>query len=392
MSLFKILMLSRGIPSKYHPQWGCFEKDQAEALAAYGHKVVVISVDARFKRHKGHFGLHHVVNNGVEYYNYVVFPGVFLSKIIGVTNNRMKVHFYYVDKMFQQIVAEHGKPDILYSQFYSNTMLGVKLKQKYNIPLVGIEHLSRFNEKTLSKDDVQGATYAFQGVDTLIAVSKSLADNLEKRFGVKSLVIHNMYGPEFGKDSDRDFISKVKKPIVFIATASLIYRKGFDMLINAFAKAQLPKGSWKLNIIGWGEEKKNLEQLIGSCGLHENIFLLGKKGKVEIANELSVSHVFVLPSRNENFSVAILEALSMGLPVIATDCGGIRECLNDKNGMIVPVDDIDAMAGTLRRMVDTYTQYDSNYIAEDCKKRFSPMAIAEKLTTVFEDTIRNVKS
>ena len=135
-----------------------------------------------------------------------------------------------------------------------------------------------------------------------------------------------------------------------------------------------------------------MEQLIKNNDLQDNIFLLGKKGKVEIANELSVSHVFVLPSRNENFSVAILEALSMGLPVIATDCGGIRECLNEKNGMIVPVDDIDAMADAIQQMADTYTQYDRNYIAEDCKIRFSPKAIAEKLTAVFENTIRNVKS
>ena len=43
-----ILMLSRGIPSSRYPQWGCFEKDQAEALAALGHKVIVLSVDSRF--------------------------------------------------------------------------------------------------------------------------------------------------------------------------------------------------------------------------------------------------------------------------------------------------------------------------------------------------------
>jgi len=44
-----IALISRGVPSKRDPQWGCFEKDQAEALAATGHKVVVISVDTRFR-------------------------------------------------------------------------------------------------------------------------------------------------------------------------------------------------------------------------------------------------------------------------------------------------------------------------------------------------------
>ena len=113
--------------------------------------------------------------------------------------------------------------------------------------------------------------------------------------------------------------------------------------------------------------------------------------KMEIADQLRKSNVFVLPSRNENFSVAILEALAMGLPVIATDCGGIRECINVKNGVIVPVDDINAMAGAIKDMINDYNQYDRNYIAEDCKKRFSPESIANQLTQVFESVLDKAK-
>ena len=49
----KIRIIANGYPDRQSPQWGCFEKDQAEALAAYGHKVIVLSVDARFKRNRG---------------------------------------------------------------------------------------------------------------------------------------------------------------------------------------------------------------------------------------------------------------------------------------------------------------------------------------------------
>lgn len=64
-----ILMISRGIPSKDNPQWGCFERDQAEALVKFGHKVVVLSIDARFKIKRGALGLHISVYKGVDYYN-----------------------------------------------------------------------------------------------------------------------------------------------------------------------------------------------------------------------------------------------------------------------------------------------------------------------------------
>ena len=107
--------------------------------------------------------------------------------------------------------------------------------------------------------------------------------------------------------------------------------------------------------------------------------------------ELSTSNVFVLPSRNENFSVAILEGLSMGLPVLATECGGIRECLTEKNGIIVPVDDIQRMADAIKYIMANYDNYNRNDIRNDCKNRFSPEAIAAQLTRIFENTIKTGK-
>lgn len=379
-----ILVIARGFPTSRNPQWGCFEKDQAEALVKYGHKVVAMSVDARFERHRGRLGMHHFENAGVSYYNYVMLPGVLFSKVIGFDSYRKHIKFHYYDKVYKKIVSIHGTPDIIYSQFFFNTIAGVQLKEKYHIPVVAIEHLARFNKSNLTKETEEGATYAFAGADSLIAVADTLARNLEKRFGKKCFVVHNMYGNEFYYSPDAQ---KNTFPLVFVSAASLVYRKGFDMLIKAFAQSKLPKESWKLNIIGWGEEVANLEHLIDENHLQDNVSLLGKMGKEDIANELRKSHVYVLPSRNENFSVAILEGLATGLPVLATDCGGIHECIDEKNGIIVPVDDIDAMASAIKRMIETYSQYDRKLIAEDCIKRYSPHAIVKQLTEIFQLTI-----
>ena len=385
-----ILIISRGVPSKHHPQWGCFEKDQAEALASIGHKVIVMSVDARFKRYRGHLGLHHIFKNGVEYYNYVSLPAKLFTKCFSEDFyiNKIKTHLY--KKILKKIVKTHGKPDIIYTQFYGNTIMGVKLKQFFNIPVVAIEHLSKFNESTFSKQEDNWAKYAFDNSDARIAVAQTLANNLSSRYKHRFEVVYNMYGPEFGNTRISNSWNGTQM-LRFISTASLIKRKGFDALIEAFAAADIPSATWSFDIIGWGEEKENLENLIRRYNLQNNIHLLGKMNKMEIADQLRKSNVFVLPSRNENFSVAILEALAMGLPVIATDCGGIRECINVKNGVIVPVDDINAMAGAIKDMINDYNQYDRNYIAEDCEKRFSPESIANQLTQVFESVLDKAK-
>lgn len=380
-------MISRGIPSKHHPQWGCFEKDQAEALASLGHKVIVLSVDARFSTNRGKLGLHHKSENGVEYYNYVVLPAIIFSKLVGEDRYINQIKFKCFNKVFNQITKEHGRPDIIYSQFFWNTAMAVKLKESYKIPVVGIEHLARFNNSNLSNQDYKWASYAFSGADTTIAVAKTLADNLERRFHKKFEVVHNMFGPEF--EFSEDFSKNLPpKPIIFVSAASLVKRKGFDFLIDSFARASLPKDAWQLNIIGWGEEQHKLEKQIKDYGLENNIHLLGKMGKVEIAGQLKKSHVYVLPSRNENFSVAILEGLATGLPVLATDCGGIRECIDEKNGIIIPVDDIMAMSIAIKDIISNYSKYNRKDIALNCKNQFSPKAIATQLTEIFEHQIK----
>lgn len=386
-----ILMIARGYPTKEFPQWGCFEKDQAEALAEYGHKVIVMSVDARFEFHRGKYGMHQFKSGGVIYYNYVMPPGILFSKVIGFDSYRKHVRFHFFDKIYKRIVSEHGTPDIIYSQFFFNTIAGVQLKEKYQIPVVAIEHLARFNERNLTKETEEGATYAFAGADSLIAVSDSLAKNLEKRFQKRCLVVHNMFGKEFDTNTEVNKNDTQSNHLVFVSTASLVYRKGFDVLINAFIKANLPKESWKLNIIGWGEEKEKLEKLVKDNNLQNTICFLGKGNKDQIVNELRKSNVFALASRSETFGIVYIEAMSQGLPVIGTVCGGPEEFINEKNGLLVPIDDVDAMAAAIKRMIETYSQYDRKQIAEDCKKRFSPKAIARQLTDVFE-TVLNKKS
>lgn len=383
-----ILMISRGIPSKYHPQWGCFEKDQAEALASIGHKVIVMSVDGRFNRHRGKLGLHKISQNGVEYYNEVVLPAKLFTKTIGADNYINHIKFRYYKKVFKIILKDHGFPDVIYSQFFPNTVMGVKLKDSFKIPVIGIEHLSKFNELTFSKHDDRWARYAYENCNAGIAVSHTLAHNLSLRYNRQFEVIHNMYGAEFQNTNNS---WNIKPPLRFISTASLIKRKGFDALIEAFAVSEIPTNLWRLDIIGWGEEKTNLENLIKQHNLTNNIHLLGKMDKPEIVNQLKHSNIFVLPSRNENFSVAVLEALAMGLPVLATDCGGIKECINEKNGIIVPVDDIKAMTSAIKEVINNYNRFDRNYIVKDCQNRFSPKSIAKRLTEVFENVLNTDK-
>ena len=81
------------------------------------------------------------------------------------------------------------------------------------------------------------------------------------------------------------------------------------------------------------------------------------------------------------------EAMACGLPVIATPCGGPEEFVNEKNGLLVPVDDVKALAAAIQHMYEHHLDYDHQTIADDCKARFSAEVIALQLTKIFEAVI-----
>lgn len=379
-----ILMISRGYPTEQCPQWGCFEQDQAEALSNNGHRVVVISIDSRFLFKKRKIGITNYFKNGVYYYDSFWIPG----KITNFISHRFNllIKEMQIKRLFNFVEKVHGKPDVIYGQFFFNTAIGVCLKKKYNIPLVGIEHAARFNLDKLDAYTHYLASYAYSNTDGIITVSKTLQQRILYHFNKKCTTVNNLVHPIFFQN-----VQKTSQNATFhiVTTGSLVHRKGFDLLIKAFSRFCEIENRLQLTIIGEGEERGKLQSSIDMLGITEKVNLVGQKTKNEIAQVLSSSSMFILPSRSENFSVAVLEALATGLPVIATLCGGIQECINKENGLLVPIEDLDSLFNAMKEMYYNIDKYSREDISQDCFKRFSPPVIADKLVNVFSEVIKN---
>lgn len=375
-------MISRGIPTPEDPQWGCFEQDQAEALAKIGHKVVVLSVDRRFLWKYRRLGCTKVINNGVTYFNSYIMPGK-VARCFGCKFADF-VKYKQLDYLYKKSEALYGKPDIIYSHFYFNTALGVYLKNKYNIPLVGVEHAGLFNNDDIPFKMKFLGDIAYKSADAVISVSKTLAERMKYHFNRDSFVVYNPIGKDFYINKS---INRTDHPFTFISVGSLFKLKGFDLLVPAFLQSNLPKSNWRMFLIGSGEEYDNLQKQIAEAQLQDNIILLGRKTKQEISELLNSSHVFILPSRLENFSVAVLEALACGLPVISSICGGIKECIDSTNGLLFPVDDVDALSECIRTTYNNYSIYDREQISNNCMNRFSSIVIANNLTDIFNTVL-----
>jgi glycosyltransferase involved in cell wall biosynthesis len=127
--------------------------------------------------------------------------------------------------------------------------------------------------------------------------------------------------------------------------------KGFDVLIRAHVRLLREGVCHRVVILGEGRERRRLETLIDELGVRDTVSLPGFVS--DPLHYMSQSSVFVLSSRFEGFSLVVLEALAMGLPVVSTDCpSGPAEILDGgRYGLLVPVDDEEALAGAIKRLL-----------------------------------------
>ena len=131
---------------------------------------------------------------------------------------------------------------------------------------------------------------------------------------------------------------KESEPPVVLAVGRLSEQKAFDVLIQAFSLVRKKRPA-RLLILGEGEDRLALEALILKLGIKQDVELMGF-----VQNPyafMAHASLFVLPSRWEGLPTVLIEALYLGMPIVATDCpGGSREILRDGAlGRLVPVDD-----------------------------------------------------
>lgn len=192
------------------------------------------------------------------------------------------------------------------------------------------------------------AKFVFRFADGVALQTQRACEFFPKAVRNKSKILSNPLNPQFlhrALCEERDNL--------ITAVGRLDDNKNHAMLIHAFAKIAEEYPAMKLVIYGEGELRPSLESLIVEKGLEDRISLPGSIN--DVADRICKARIFALTSNTEGMPNSVMEAMALGVAVVATDCpcGGPAELIEDGvNGLLVPVGDAYALADAFRRILE----------------------------------------
>lgn len=190
-------------------------------------------------------------------------------------------------------------------------------------------------------------------VEQVVVTSRTTADRLAG-LGLDAAAIR-VVPPGVEPPPDLGFREKARAlgPLRLLSVATLIPRKGHDLLIDALAA--LGDREWRLDLVGeardpaWAEA---LDHRVDAHGLTHRVVRHGVVSPAELERFWRRADLFALTSRHEGWGIALVEAVRWGLPVVTTDAGAIAEAVPHSARLLVPANDVDALIDGLARLLD----------------------------------------
>ncbi len=291
-------------------------------------------------------------------------------------------------RLFDRYVEQYGMPDLVHAHnvLFAGAV-ALNLKKKFGLPYVLTEHSSAYVTRTIKRWQEPTVRDVLGNADHRLVVSNYLASAMEAEYGAFMQPwerMPNIVSSEFTSASLRDpKAKKGRSEFRFLNIAAMLPWKNQSNLLRAFATSFRDRDDVRLGIGGDGPLRDELECLSQDLGIRDRIDFMGVLSREQVLEQLHASDAYVLSSDFETFGVVLIEALAMGRPVIATDCGGPKEIVDDQNGMLVPVEDVGALADAMSSMVVRAKQYSRKDLRNACIAEYGEDVIIARHLAIY---------
>jgi glycosyltransferase involved in cell wall biosynthesis len=311
------------ITSFYPPHLGGMEnvvKEISENLAGRGHKVTVFSSDAGCKKSKSisikNLEVHYL--KSFEIAHTPIIPSLFFE-LLKIPRNSI-IHLHIAQSFTPEIVSLVFKIRKIPYIAHIHIDVGPSGKLGFLLPLY---------KKVLLKKVLRNAS-------KIVVPSRDYIDLVSKKYEIsKNKICKVPNGVDLNNFKNR--AGKLHDPLRLLFVGRLSKQKNIPLLIKSFKKIiEKNISNTVLNIVGDGEEKSNIVNMIKAEKLEKKVILHGELRGKELFSIYSNSDIFILTSDYESFGMVLIEAMASGLPIIANDIPALRNVVeNNKTGLLV---------------------------------------------------------
>lgn len=373
-----ILFLTKWYPTAADPMLGLFVKKHAQAATAAGYRVTVVYLTQ----------LQHPEGKRKEFNN----EGLLTEYIyylnggsgIGQIFQQMRTW----EMAMRKVLRRQGKPDLIHAHILTRqAFLGWWLGLGWHIPFIVTEHWSRYypeNHQFSGAFRKHLTRWIIKRAAAVTVVSQRLAHAMHHQkldfepFILPNVVDTNLFRPSIQKSSSRTIVS---------ITCFEEKSKNLNLLLQAFKKLHQFHPEVKLQLIGEGADREWTGQRAELLGLQHAVIFSGMMQGQALADALSRAACLAISSNYETFAIVAFEALSCGIPVVATDVADLSLHIKSEWGEIVPPGNEAALSEKLLRVLQNpvWPQKDMHQYVN---ANFSEKVVAQIMDQLYTNSLK----
>lgn len=307
-------------------------------------------------------------------------------------NYQYRILYSQLSQYFKLLIKKGWKPDLIHFQSVSDfSVIIADIAKEHCIPFIVTEH----------------NLYPFDTNDLWSLKRNTIYDNANKVLCVshhvlRHLLIHNcviknysVIGNLVNTATNNTLTEKKNIAPLILFVASHPYCKDIPIFFEAIHYLSKLLPTFVVNFVGidpLSEQGKELVQLAKDMNVSSYIIFRGKKNRSEMLFEYNSNLMLVSSSYTETFGLAVAEAILNGLPVVCTDSGGVREFVNETNGIIVPIRQPESLAKAIYSIITTIHNYDKISMSQAIVNQYGVDSFKNRIKVHYHDVMNlNIK-